>query len=356
MEYVVYCLTAFSLAVGLIFALRRPAAAVGLVDRPGGRKRHARPIPLIGGLAMFGAFSVVVLLLWPFPVVPYGSLLLGMALMVGVGCLDDRYEITRSGRFFVQILAALIMTSWGEVQILSLGNLAGTGDLMLGHWAIPFTVICTVGLINAVNMADGFDGLAGGIVMTGLLWLGVLAALASVNSATLPMLITLAFAIAGFLIFNMRNPWRRKASVFMGDAGSLMLGFALAWFAVYISQAPAADIPPMTIAWILALPIFDTVTVIIRRLLRGASPFEPARDHIHHVLLRAKVNGCSTTYVLVTVAAIYGGVGVGGWLYGVPEWLMFSSFLTMGAIHLWFSHGGWRYLLVARRSRYRTAV
>lgn len=354
MEFFGYYLIAFTLSVACVFALRRPAVDIGLVDYPGGRKRHAAPIPLVGGVAMFIAFALVAFLLWPFPLKPYGSLLAGMLLLVAVGVLDDRYEITRGGRFMVQVLAALIMTSWGEVQIVSLGNLVALGDMNLGQWAIPFTVICAVGLINAVNMTDGFDGLAGGIVMVALLWLGFLAAVSGINGFSVPMLVTLASCIAGFLIFNMRSPWRRKASVFMGDAGSLMLGFALAWFAIYISQAQTIDIPPMTIAWILALPIYDTVTVIFRRMLRGASPFRPARDHIHHILIRARVNGCETTYVLVVASAIYGGMGVTGWLLGLPEWVMFLSFIAMGCLHLWFSITGWRYLRLLRAARFRT--
>lgn len=355
MEFFEYYLIAFTLSVATVFGLRRAAVGVGLVDHPGGRKRHAAPIPLIGGIAMFVAFTFVALLLWPFPLKPYGSLIAGMLLLVVVGVLDDRYEITRSGRFMVQMLAALIMTSWGEVQIVSLGNLVGLGDMHLGQWAIPFTVICTVGLINAVNMTDGFDGLAGGIVMVALLWLGFLAAVSGINGYSVPMLVTLASCIVGFLVFNMRNPWRRKASVFMGDAGSLMLGFALAWFAIFVSQAQTVDIPPMTIAWILALPIFDTLTVIFRRLLRGASPFQPARDHIHHILMRARVNGCETTYVLVVASAIYGGIGVTSWLLAVPEWVMFSSFVGAGFLHLWFSTYGWRYLRRLRALRLKFA-
>lgn len=353
MEFFAHYVVAFLVSVGMVFALRKPAVAIGLVDHPGGRKRHAAPIPLIGGLAMFAAFSMVALLLWPFPLKPYGSLFAGMLLMVGIGVLDDKYEVTRAGRFAVQVLAALIMTSWGEVQIQSLGNVIGLGDAHLGHWAIPFTVVCTVGLINAVNMSDGFDGLAGGLVMVALLWLGFVAAVSGLNGFSVPMLVTLACCIAGFLIFNMRNPWRRKASIFMGDAGSLMLGFALAWFAIFVSQTPTADIPPMTIAWILALPIFDTVTVIMRRLMRGASPFQPARDHIHHILIRARVNGCETTYVLVVTSAIYGAIGVTGWLLGLPEWVLFAGFIAAGFLHLWFSAEGWKYLRLARVLRLR---
>ena len=350
MEFVAYYFAAFAISIGLVFAFRKPALAIGLVDHPGGRKRHEAAIPLVGGIAMFCAFTIIATLFWPFPVRPYASLFTGMVLLTAVGYLDDRYEITRSGRFFVQVLAALIMTSWGEIQIHSLGNIVGFGALDLGQWAIPFTVICTVGLINAVNMTDGFDGLAGGIVMVALVWLAIVAAVAGVNGHSVQLLVVLASCIAGFLIFNLRSPWRRKASIFMGDAGSLMLGFALAWFAIYVSQAKPGAVPPMAIAWILAMPIYDTITVILRRVLRGSSPFKPARDHIHHILMRAGITGSTTTFTLVAVSTIYGGIGVIGWFSGMPELAMFIAFLAMGLIHLWFSLEGWKHLRRARRA------
>src|SRR5699024_3391704 len=149
---------AFFIVLLAVPILRAPAHQINLVDHPGGRKRHACAVPMIGGLAMFAGFGIALMLV-EASLRPFASLLAGMGLLLMVGVIDDLIDIKPGAKLFAQIIAALLMTSWGVVQVGSLGDLVGIKPIELGEWAIPFTVLCTVLLINAVNMADGSDGL-----------------------------------------------------------------------------------------------------------------------------------------------------------------------------------------------------
>src|SRR5699024_6107037 len=146
-----------------------------------------------------------------------------------------------------------------------------------GEWAIPFTVLCTVLLINAVNMADGSDGLAGGLSAVALTMLLAAGVLGGASRSFLGVTGVLLAAVVAFLCFNLRLPGRRYATVFMGDSGSMMLGFALAWLSVYLAQVEQVDIYPISIAWILVLPVLDVVTLYVRRIMKGRSPFTADR-------------------------------------------------------------------------------
>ena len=157
--------------------------------------------------------------------------------------------------------------------------------------AIPFTVFVTVGVINSINMSDGLDGLCGNLTMVSLLGLGTAAALWS-NSGDFRLINMLSAAVAGFLLFNQRTIWRTRALVFLGDAGSMLLGFVLAWFTIEICQAPIAAISPAAALWFVAVPVMDTVGVMLRRLLAGLSPFHADSQHLHHLLIQCWFHRC----------------------------------------------------------------
>lgn len=344
----------FAIFIGLLVVLfltpilTRPAEKLGLMDTPGGRKRHKTAVPLTGGITMFAAFCIF-LLLTDDPMRPYASLVVGMGLLLIVGLMDDLQEISPTSKMVAQLLAAVLMVSWGEVQIHSLGNIFGIGEIKLGEWAIPFTVLCTVGLINAVNMADGFDGLAGGMVAVGLFWLIVAGQINGVPVPFLALLAALFMIVSGFLVYNMRGPWRQRAATFMGDSGSMMLGFAIAWAAVYVSQKDSASVYPVSIAWILALPVIDLVSLAIRRTLRGRSPFSADREHLHHIFMRAGYSVTFTVSLFLILMFIFGLIGVIGWQQQWPEYYLFWSLLGIFALHYYFTTRAWRVMRVLRR-------
>ena len=323
-------LLGFFLSVGLIALLIQPARAWGWVDRPTTRKHHQTPVPLVGGVAMGVAYGLSVLAL-PTKPHAYPVLLIGLALLTLVGLYDDLRAVRPVIRFSFQAGAVLVMTLGGGVVLGNLGDLFGLGEVtLLGGVALLFTLFCVVGVINAFNMSDGLDGLAGGQALIAAGWLIVLLQMAPTSQrGDSDALLALVMVIAGFLCFNLRHPWRARASVFMGDAGSTLLGFVLAWFLVHLSQGAEAVMVPMTAVWILALPLMDTITVMIRRIRAGRSPFAADRQHLHHLLLGQGLSDGQATAFLLVMALLSGAVGVATHGLGAPERLQFYVFLAL---------------------------
>ena len=322
-----------------IFYLRKPAAALGLIDHPCGRKHHADPVPLVGGLAVFATLCVAFLLVpaardqWP--------LLLAVSILVTVGVADDTREVKPYVRFAAQIVASLVMIYAAGVELKSAGNLFGFGPIGLWVLSMPITVFAVVGVINALNMIDGIDGLAGTISLVALVWYAEMAHLTGfVGLVTVAVI--LCGALVGFLMFNLRFPWQPKARVFLGDAGSTLLGFVLAWMAVTLTQEPAGSVPPICALWVLLLPLADTVSLCVRRLLRGQSPFVANREHIHHLLLALGLTHMQTLLVLVVVSAVLGAVGFFGWRLGVTEPMLFWTFAGLFFAYHFAVQAAWK--------------
>lgn len=319
------------LASSAVIALLRPAAtAVGLVDKPGQRRRHDVATPVIGGIGIFAGFLAAVLLLG-FPSGPWGTLLAGILLLGIVGLVDDSVGLRSGWRLLAQLAATSIVVLWGDMQITYLGNLSGFGQLGLWIFTLPFTVLCVMLMINAVNMLDGIDGLAGGLSLLMLLGFAVLMLLKGLAGWYVPLV--MAFALIGFLAFNLRGPWRRQASVFMGDAGSTVLGFVLAWLAMYTTQFGENSAYPVTVAWILVLPAADALSLFFRRLSRGRNPLTPDRWHLHHVLVRSGFTMAGAVYLLIAVQALFVTIGIGGWYLGVPEWILFWPLAVLFGVY-----------------------
>jgi len=341
---------AFLLVVVLVPLLRKPARQIDLVDHPGGRKVHSSAVPLIGGVAMFIGFCAALVMI-DASLRPYASLVIGMGIMLATGLVDDMIDIRPGTKLFFQGVAAILMVSWGEVQVRSLGSVFGFGPLELGEWSIPFTVLCTLILVNAINMADGTDGLAGGMVAVALAMLLAVGILGGAGRAYIGVTGILLFSVLGFLCYNLRVPGRPHASVFMGDSGSLMLGFALAWLAVYLSQLEHVSVYPVTIAWILLLPVLDLVTLYVRRIMRGRSPFLADRNHLHHVLLRARFSVTTTVWMLVTIMLLFGVLGIHAWQQKWPEYAMFLGLIPVFGLHYVFSARAWRLMRMIRKRK-----
>ena len=316
-------------------ALSRIALRVGLVDQPGGRKQHDGAIPVTGGVAMFAGFAAAALASG-LVAGPTLALVVALGLLVVGGVADDMHDITPRAKFFLQIVAALVMTSWAGVQVARLGDLLGLGAVNLHGWAIPFSVVCTLGVINSINMLDGLDGAAGGTALVAALWFALAAAAQGLGTQCV-LLLLLAAAIAGFLFWNLRVPGRAQAAVFMGDAGSMMLGLALCWFSIDLSQGEGRSLPPIACVWLLAVPLLDMARVMFLRLLRGASVFDADRAHFHHQLLARGHSAAATAWILIGASALAGAAGISAWKLGVPDWAMFYAFLALLAVVLGFA-------------------
>jgi len=329
-----YAVAAFLGTLCLIFLMRKHAHGFGLVDTPSHRKTHRGDVPVIGGLAIGVAFLLMAFT--QYAVEPNLIVLVTCCVVIlATGLLDDMQEFSAHSKFFGQIIAAVLMTSWAGIYLTELGNLWGGGEVVLRNWEIPFTLFCVIGIINALNMIDGLDGLAGGIAAIAAVWLGVVS-LIEFPFKGAPLLFILAAAIAAFLAFNLRHPWRRHASVFLGDAGSMFLGFVLVWFAVDISQSGAKGFYPISAVWILGVPIIDTVYLMVRRILLMRNPFAPDRRHIHHTLIFMGLSETQTLWLLLGKTALFGAIGFFGWYYRAPEPVLAYGFVATFAIHCAF--------------------
>jgi UDP-GlcNAc:undecaprenyl-phosphate GlcNAc-1-phosphate transferase len=337
MSYVVSAAVAIGVTCVLLLVLRPLALRIGLVDHPGERKHHNGAVPLTGGIAMFCGIVFSVLML-ETSLAGYRSFFAGATLLIIVGILDDFRELPVWVRFAAQVGAALLMTVGGGVVVSDFGAISGSGRVELGAWAVPFTVFATVGVINALNMSDGVDGLAGSISFVAFVLLAYIA-MAGERSTDALVLLLLACTVGAFLLFNARFPGRRAALAFMGDAGSMFLGFMLAWFAISLSQGERAPMTPVTALWILALPLIDAVSIIFRRVVAGKSPFEASKDHCHHLLLWAGGSVNATVAVLVGATLVAGALGILGLYAGMAESMLFVGFLTLFALHLWVMTG-----------------
>jgi UDP-GlcNAc:undecaprenyl-phosphate GlcNAc-1-phosphate transferase len=338
-QYTMHFLNAFLLVVVLIPLLNRVAGRIGLVDLPHGRKIHSGGIPVTGGLAMFAAFMFPAMHL-ESSISIYFGFLFGLSMLVAIGVIDDVLGLGPWTKLGGQVLAALTMVLPGH-RLIGIGDLLGEAGLQLPHIELWLTIVFVVGTVNAFNMIDGLDGLAGGAAASVLFWLAIVAGLAG-RTRPLVIILLLLCAVMGFLVFNARHPWRRQAAVFMGDAGSMMLGAAIAYFTINLSVGLEKAAPLPALLWLSALPAFDTMLLIGRRVAGGRNPLSGDRRHLHHMLLQAGVSAQAATAVLTMVCLVLGAVGLSGWLLGLPDRLLLLGLLLPFSVHTFFVLYGWR--------------
>ncbi|WP_246156354.1 undecaprenyl-phosphate alpha-N-acetylglucosaminyl 1-phosphate transferase [Thiohalocapsa marina] len=331
---------AFMAALMASYALLRTlhplAARFGLLDHPTERrKQHRQPTPLVGGIAIFLALLLALLLTVQIDHrLAFG--LGGAAVLVVVGGLDDRHGLGWKPRMLAQVVAALLLTLGAGVQLTSLGDLFGLGPLALGVFAVPFTVFATVGLINAFNMIDGIDGLAGGVALIALLALLPL----SSGTGTEVVLLPAIAAIVPYLLCNLGLFGCRRYKLFLGDAGSLLLGYLVTWMLIGAVQAPIGSVQapsalePAAAIWLIAIPLLDALGVIAKRLLKRRSPFGADRGHLHHQLSRVFGSTQRALVVLLSAAALFAGIGLVGQALGVAPAVLLGMALGIFLVHL----------------------
>lgn len=329
------------LTVVLQWLLHPVAHKLDLLDRPAGRKHHSHPTPVTGGLAMAVAAVCVLVAMVDQVGAPLGGFILGSAVLVIVGLLDDKYDLRWWIRILAQVGAALLMVYVGGVQVERLGPVFGLGETSLGALSIPFTVFATVGLINAVNMIDGADGLAGSLVFTALVML-VAAALYAGNEGIALRIAVLGGAVAGFLAYNLRTPWRKRAKLFMGNAGSAFLGYVIAWTMFRLTQNTVHDVSPVLALWLLPIPVMDTLVLMLRRLQLKQSPFIADRNHIHHLMMLGGFGPTQAALALSAFSAVTGLLAAQSLRWDIPVPLLLLAFMALCV---------WWYWMTSRRER-----
>ena len=344
---------AFLVTALFLLALRPVAIVIRLVDYPGGRKVHVGDVPVIGGICMFLGLLVGVSLLQA-PVFGQVPFLVGAGVLVAVGCIDDRFDIPPSVRLIAQATAALIVCLGTGLVAHDLGNILFFGDIGLGPLALPFTVLVIISIINAYNMLDGMDGLAGGVTLASLAAGTCAFLIFGGNDGATHIVIAIGVVLA-FLVFNAPLPFNASLRTFMGDAGSTLLGFIVAWMGLNLAHGPGAVISPVTTLWIAALPIFDLFISVGRRLSKGQSPFKPDREHFHHILRRAGLSGRQVLAVMVAIAFGVAMTGVLAHRAGVPDGVLFLGLIALGLLQAWVVRRAWilaRWLRRRQRQRF----
>lgn len=341
----------FLFSLAFLFFSRKIAKKIGLVDKPNYRKYHRGLIPLVGGISVYAGLCFTFLITNQH--IPHFRLYLICAgLLVLVGALDDRFDISVRVRAFVQALVGLVMMIFSGNYLQSIGHVFGPWEIGLGPFGYLVTLFAVWAAINAFNMVDGIDGLLGGLSCVSFGALGVLLYLVG-DLALAFWCFAMIAAITPYILLNLGILGRRY-KIFMGDAGSTLIGFTAIWLLLEASQGTTRAIKPVTALWIIAIPLMDMIAIMYRRLRKGMSPFSPDRQHIHHLIMRAGFTS-QQAFVLITLsAAILAAVGViGERLQFVPEWFMLALFLLAFLLYGYCMKRAWRVARFIKRFKRR---
>ncbi len=327
---------ALFITVVMVPLFRRLAYKLNALDEPDERKVHVRPMARTGGLAM--AVGVLVpLVLWAPPEFSLRHMLFAASIIVAAGFIDDLVSLGHRAKFGSQLLAAIVIVFYGGVKIKSLGALLPDGWILSDWFAVPLTIIVIVGVTNAINLSDGLDGLAGGISIISFMVLGYLGFQVG-NPVVVMVAAAVVGAIFGFLRYN-----TFPATIFMGDAGSQLLGFLAIILAIQLTQENVA-LSPLLPLLLLGFPILDTLTVMLARIYHGRSPFAADKNHFHHKLMRLGLYHSESVLViyllqLTMVLTAYG-------LRYCSDWLILKGYLLLGVLVTLFfylsGHFQWR--------------
>ncbi|CAM3460118.1 glycosyltransferase family 4 protein [Marinicrinis lubricantis] len=299
----------FAFVAALIVALvmtplvKRFAIWVGAVDAPNHRKVHTRIMPRLGGLAIYLAFIAAFMMIIPaldsYHANAAWGLLIGGSIIVLVGALDDRFELSPKLKLLGQIAAAVVVVVVFDLKV-EFVKIPFGESTTLGEWiSIPLTIIWIVGVTNAINLIDGLDGLAAGVSAIATTTTLIMAIMMG-NVTVIVLCAILLGSILGFLVYNFH-----PAKIFMGDSGALFLGFALATLSIlgFKQTTLVSFVVPLLI---LGVPLSDTFFAIIRRILNRTPISVADKSHLHHCLLQAGFSHRSTVLIIYGIASLFG--------------------------------------------------
>ena len=292
----------FIFVVSIIPVIKKIAEHVGAIDYPNERKVHKKPMPRLGGLAIFSSF-LIGYILFAEPTVQMNSILIGGFIIILLGIFDDIKPISAKYKFIVQLIASSIVVYYGNIYI---SELSAFGlNISFGVISQPVTILFITAIMNAINLIDGLDGLAAGTSSIYFLTIAIIAYfLNRLNGLDVTLCLIMLGATLGFLVYNF-NP----ASIFMGDTGSTFLGFMIA--VISLLGFKAATVTSLIVPLlILFLPIIDTILAIFRRLLKGDNIGAPDKEHIHHQLLKLNKSTKKTVLIMYAVDALCAAISI----------------------------------------------
>ncbi len=310
--YIIFFI-AFVISFATVPLLITLAHSSGAIAIPGKRHMHAHPTPKFGGIAI--ALGVILLAPFIFKIDRVAvCYFFSSSLMLLLGIMDDLNGANWRIKLLFSLAATSIMIFGADIWVRDLGNLLIFGDINLGLWGIPFTYIAVFGIVNAINLIDGLNGLACGISSIAFISFAVFASIS--NNETV-LFLSLANLGATLGLFKYNYP---KAKIFMGDSGSLFLGFSLAILAVLLTQGTTNTINPMVPVVILGIPIFDTLRILCIRILNKKHPFAPDKTHLHHLMVRSGLPPSRVVKIIWVLSALMSMIAFV--LYNNEAWVM----------------------------------
>ena len=339
-----------------------------IVDNPDARKLQRTPVPVLGGVAVF--FGVVIAIGYMSSVVDCSGLpvvIMAMMAMLYTGTMDDILSLSPGLRFVIEIVVVLLLIFVGGYCIDDFHGLWNIGRF--SYWcAVPLTVVAAVGIINAINLVDGVNGLSSGYCIMACLIFGTLFFLAG----EAPMTILAAVSVGALIPFFLHNVFGKTSKMFIGDGGTLVMGVVMSVFVIAILQNgsrvaayvnPNVGLVPFTLA-VLSVPVFDTLRVMSTRILKGTSPFRPDKTHLHHMFIDLGCSHVATTLAILGVnmfvvlcwwALEASGFSIAVQLYAV---IAVSLLVTSGLYHFmqWHICRDTRFMRAMRRLGYKTHI
>ncbi len=338
MEYILFFLVSFV----ILFCFRKLAKKINLVDRPNERKLHQGLVPLVGGISIY---FTLMLALWfkPDLLIHSEVYVLCASVLVLMGAFDDKYDVDYRIRLVVQILISCAMIFAAGLSLKSLGHIILSYEIDLGPLGYIITIFAVLGAINAFNMVDGIDGLLGGLT---IVTFGALAYISYVDGQLLlaRFCLLMMIVVIPYICLNLGFPFGVRKKVFMGDAGSMLIGFTVIWVLLQGTQGPKAQMTPVTALWLIAIPLMDMTCTMVRRIRKGVSPFKPDREHLHHICLRAGLSSHQALVVICGIATLLAVAGIALEYGGVPEWISLLLFILIFFLYYQLLNNIWRIL------------
>ena len=331
----IYALIIFSNII-IIYFLYPISFTLGLVDSPGKRKMHHGNIPVIGGIC----FYVTLLLLIYLINLPQWILIIiySSSVIVILGAIDDSLQLGVTIRLISQLIASLMVIGSG-LQVVDIGEYSIMNAINLGQFGILITIISVLGLINAFNFIDGLDGLSSGLFAIAIFSILFFSSITG-NLENFDFLICLLILIFIFIVFNLGFFSSKK--IFLGDSGSTLLGFIIAWLLIYYAHPSVRNIHPVLTIWCVTLPVFDLLTVVIRRIFKGINPLRPDRRHIHHMFLRRGYSHTKTLFLILLFALFSSIFGIFIFIFFGPLPSLLS-YIILFFLYVYFSVYFFRY-------------
>ncbi|MEZ5535360.1 MAG: hypothetical protein R3F02_07015 [Thiolinea sp.] len=300
--------------------------SIGLVDYPDHRKQHKHPTTTTGGLSIFVTVLACGMLLLPKELDTWIYFACSSMLII-LGLIDDREDLPAVQRLFAQTIIALLMCINGGIFIQQLGTLFNQQELLLGYWGYLLTVVAVIASINAFNMIDGIDGLLGSTALIIFSALAILFGLSGDNG-NLKFSLLIALSIIPYLWANLqiRPVWIQK--IFMGDTGSMLIGFTVVWLLIQGSQGEQRSFSVMTALWLISFPLMDMARVMLIRKLNGKSMLEADRSHLHHLLGENLLGNPGPLFIINVFSIGAAAAGILMELLSVPDAVSLSLFIA----------------------------